>query len=78
MRLSRQGDLAGARRTLQGVSGRIAEYAGKDDALRQEVRELEALYTNLKVAPFAPAMAKELRYQSQTRATGKCDKRDGP
>jgi Ca-activated chloride channel family protein len=78
VRLSRLGDLAGARRTLQGVSGRIAEYAGTDDALRQEVRELGALYTNLEVAPFAPAMAKELRYQSQTRATGKCDKRVGP
>jgi Ca-activated chloride channel homolog len=74
---SRNGDVAGARQVLDGVARRIAEYAGDDSELLTSIAELRRAEADLSMHGYAPAMAKETYFASQSRSRGQRDLR-GP
>jgi Ca-activated chloride channel family protein len=73
--LSRGGDVAGARKLLQQVASRIAEYAGSDAQLQAALAALRSAEADLEVQGYAPMAAKEAYYGSQLRTRAQRDLR---
>jgi len=73
--LSRGGDVHGARKLLQTVAARVAEYAGSDAQLQEAVNALRAAEQNLQIQGYAPMAAKEAYYGSQLRTRSQRDLR---
>jgi Ca-activated chloride channel family protein len=73
--LSRGGDVDGARKLLQAVAGRIAEYAGSDAQLQGALSALRAAEQDLQAQGYAPMAAKEAYYGSQLRTRSQRDLR---
>ena len=74
---SRDGDLAGARRTLEVVADRIAGYAGRDHELQEAVADLRAYAPVASAAPLLASAVREQTYQAQRRSRGQRDLRSG-
>jgi Ca-activated chloride channel family protein len=73
--LGRRGDTDGARRVVERVAARIAEYAGADAELGAALEELRAIGQEVAAAPPSPMYLKEMAYTSLRRSRGQRDLR---
>ena len=72
---NQRGDLHGARRYVERVAGRIAEYAGQDERLLATLGELRQLAQELASARVSSMAAKEHIAQSLRESRGQIDRR---
>ncbi|HEY8746000.1 MAG TPA: VWA domain-containing protein [Chloroflexota bacterium] len=75
---SRDGNLAGAGRTLADVAERIQSYADSDSELQEAVSELTAFRHEALQSPLAPMVAKDRIYSSQRLSKSQRDLRSQP
>jgi Ca-activated chloride channel homolog len=73
---SREGDVDGARKLLRRVAGRISEYAGNDDTLKQALDDLQVADVDLAQYGYQAPQAREAYYMAQSRSRGQRDLRE--
>jgi Ca-activated chloride channel homolog len=77
IRLSKSGDIAGARRTMSHSRDLLAGYALASPSLAPELADIDERQRQIEEGPLDPRIAKEAYFQRQMRSSGKRDLR-GP
>jgi Ca-activated chloride channel homolog len=75
LRVSKAGDLAGARAALQAAHSTISSYAGADAVLAQELAEIANLRLEVAFAPVHSLTSKERYTRLQAKTSGQRDLR---